>query len=142
MQVACMSAFTLIAGRLTGEPVTRPTRTGGQITFFKLRVANGASLDRWDCSTFSDTARDELDGLSEGDAVSAVGAFRLEPYEHNGERRVALKLTADRVLALKQSAKDAKPKAGKQARGAPRAQSCDALPLLDGRRDFDDSIPF
>ena len=34
-----MSAFAFICGRLHGEPVTRPTRTGGDVTFFKLRVA-------------------------------------------------------------------------------------------------------
>ena len=36
-----MSAFALISGRLQGEPVTRPTKTGGRVTFFKLRVALG-----------------------------------------------------------------------------------------------------
>ena len=37
-----MTAHALIAGRLHGEPVTRPTCNGGTVMFFKLKVANGA----------------------------------------------------------------------------------------------------
>ena len=55
-----MSAYAMIAGKQHGEPVTRPTRNGGQITFFKLRVINGAEIEWWDVATFSDTARAEL----------------------------------------------------------------------------------
>jgi hypothetical protein len=33
-----MSALAMIAGRLHGDVVTKPTRNGGQVAFFKLRV--------------------------------------------------------------------------------------------------------
>lgn len=99
----------MIAGKLYGAPVTRDTRTGGKVTFNKLRVVNGSALDFWDCATFSDAAREELDGLKEGDALSAVGALRVETFEHNGEKRVALKLTTDRVMAIKPKPKETKP---------------------------------
>ena len=81
-----MSAHAMTAGKLHDEPVTRPTRNGGQVTFFKLRVINGAELEFWDVATFSDTARAELEGVGEGDAVSAVGVLRVELFV---ERRTA-----------------------------------------------------
>ncbi len=104
-----ITALAMIAGKLYGAPVTRDTRTGGKVTFNKLRVVNGSALDFWDCATFSDAAREELDGLKEGDALSAVGALRVETFEHNGEKRVALKLTTDRVMAIKPKPKETKP---------------------------------
>jgi single-stranded DNA-binding protein len=135
-----MSSSVLISGKLQNTPATRPTRNGGQVTFFKLRVANGASLEWWDVSTFSDTARVELEGLGEGDALSAVGALRVETYEHNGERRIALKLTADRILPLKPKPKESK--AGKATQTAPAKDGGAPLPLIDRGGEFDDSIPF
>ena len=81
-----MSAVALISGKLQGEPVTRPTRSGGQVTFFKLRVANGAAVEWWEVATFSDTVREELGTLSEGDAL-AVGAT---PFLAGGEISVDL----------------------------------------------------
>lgn len=90
-----MSALALISGRLHGEPTTRPTRNGGVVTFFKLKVANGNAIEWWDVAAFSEKAREKLD------AVSAVGVFHVELFEFKGEQRVKRSLTADRVLALK-----------------------------------------
>jgi len=113
-----MNALALITGKLYGEPATRPTRTGGQFTTFKLRVASGNATEWWSVSTFSETAREELAGLGDGDAVSAVGALSVETYEKNGETRIAFRLTADRVLALKPKPK-AHPRADKPVRSGP-----------------------
>jgi single-stranded DNA-binding protein len=107
-----MSALALISGKLASEPLTRPTKTGGEVTFFKLRVANGAALEWWDIVTFSDTVRGELEGLGEGSALSAVGALHVETYEHKGEMRIKRALTADRVLALKPRRKEASRRTG------------------------------
>ena len=96
-----MSAFALISGRLQGEPVTRPTKTGGRVTFFKLRVALGSEVQFWNIATFSDALREEVEGLAEGSALSAAGELHVEPYQWNGETRLNFKLTAARVLALK-----------------------------------------
>lgn len=101
----------MISGKLKGDPVTRQTRNGGQVTFFTLRVANGAALEYWDIATFSNTVREELEGVGEGDALSAVGALHVELFEYKGEQRIKRGLTADRILALKPKPKDAKPKA-------------------------------
>ncbi len=127
-----MNAFAQILGKLHGEIATRPTRTGGQFTAFKLRVMNGNTVEWWSVTTFSETAREELAGLGEGDAVSAVGALSVETYEKNGETRIALRLTADRVLALKPKPKEAKPQA--RSRANP--------PSDRGGSGIDDDIPF
>ncbi|MGO9773700.1 MAG: hypothetical protein ACLPSW_29975 [Roseiarcus sp.] len=108
-----MSALAFISGTSRGAPATHPTRNGGQVTFFKLRVVNGAALEWWDVATFSDTAREELDGLSEGDALSAVGILHVELVEYRDEQRIKRSLTADRVLALKPKPKEAKPRSEK-----------------------------
>jgi single-stranded DNA-binding protein len=124
-----MSAYAMITGKLHGEPVTRQTRNGGQFVAFKLRVANGNTVEWWSVTTFSETAREELDGLGEGDAISAVGALGVETYEKNGETRIALRLTADRILTLKPKPKTAKAKADKP----PRASSASAAEPRPGR---------
>jgi len=108
-----MSAIALISGRLQGEPTTRPTRTGGSVTFFKMKVASGNRIEFWSVATFSDTAREELAGLGEGDALSAAGELQVETYQWNGETRINLKLCADRVLALKPAKHKAESKAEK-----------------------------
>jgi single-stranded DNA-binding protein len=105
-----MTAFALILGRLFGEPVTRPTRAGGQFTAFKLRVTNGNAVEWWSVTTFSDAAREELADLREGDALAAVGTLEVGMYQKNGETRIAHRLTADRITALKPTPKSSKPK--------------------------------
>jgi hypothetical protein len=135
-----MSAYAQISGKLKGDPVTRPTRNGGQVTFFTLRVANGAALEYWDVATFSDTVREELGGLSEGDALSCVGELRVELFEYKGEQRIKRGLTADRVLALKPKPKEAK---GQGERPRPSKAPTAASPSSSRREaEIDDSIPF
>ena len=131
-----MSALALITGKLHGEPISRPTRNGGLVTFLKLKVAAGNRLDFWSVATFSDTVREELDGLVEGDALSAAGELHVETYEWNNETRVNLKLTADRVMALKPKAK-AKPKTKARA-SRPEAER---LSSDERRPPFDDDLP-
>jgi hypothetical protein len=65
--------------------------------------------------------------------------LRAETFEHNGETRIALKLTADRVMALKPTPKEAKPKADKPPRRASPEKAA-AAPLREAIND--DDIPF
>lgn len=95
-----MSAFALISGRLHGEPTTRPTRTGGQVTFFTVRVANGSAIEFWSVATFSEAIREDLAELPEGYAVSCSGALHVELEEWNGAPRMRRRMTADCLLAL------------------------------------------
>jgi single-stranded DNA-binding protein len=150
-----MSAYAMSTGKLHGEPVTRPTRNGGRVTFFKLRVINGAEIEWWDVATFSDTARAELEGVNEGDAVSAVGVLHVEMFEYRGEQRIKRSLTADRIQALTTKPKTAKAKADKPPRASPASAPeqrpgrsipskswASPEPIATGCVPFDDSIPF
>jgi hypothetical protein len=146
-----MSASCLLQGRVLGELQTRPTKTGGQVTFFKMQVINGATKELWSISTFSDTVREELSGLSDGDAVSVVGTLVVELFEWKGVQRIGLRLTADRALALKP--KPAKPKASRARQSHEKAPSggggaiaskswASPAPQTGGAAPLDDSIPF
>lgn len=133
----------LITGRLHGEPTTRPTRNGGMVTFLKLKVVDGNRIDYWSVATFSDSAREELEGLGDGDAISAVGSLEVEIFDWNGEKRINRKLTADRILALKPVSKAAKSKTDAPRDQRAKKSPADSAPLLDrGGREFDDQIPF
>jgi hypothetical protein len=133
-----MSAYALISGRLHGEPTTRPTRTGGVVTFFKLKVANGNATEWWDVAAFSDKARENLEGLGERDAVSAVGTLHIEQFEFKGEQRIRRSLTADRVLALKPAIRppaETRPRTGGDVAAASWAAPAD-------KGGPDDALPF
>jgi hypothetical protein len=134
-----MSVFAMIAGKLTGEPRTVDTRNGGKVTFFRLRVANGASIEFWNVATFDDDARTLVAELSEGAPLTATGTFTVEPWEKGEKRGFNLKLTADTVLTLKPKPKPRphKPKATSQA-----AESWAAPAGPREEAPLDDGIPF
>jgi hypothetical protein len=150
-----MTVSCLLQGRVLGEIQTRPTKTGGQVTFLKMQVINGAARELWSISTFSDTVREELSGLRDGDAVSVVGTLAVELFEWKGVQRIGLRLTADRALALKP--KPTKPKStrtrqsqasnagGRSIAAASWASPARAeveMPHAEKGADFDDSLPF
>ena len=138
-----MSHSSLVQGRILGEIQTRPTKTGGQITFFKMQVINGVTKELWSISTFSDAVREELSGLGTGDAVSVVGTLHAEIFEWKGEQRIGLRLTADRALALKRTPKAKKPSraSSSKPRGAREMAAASwAAPATMGGDDPD--VPF
>jgi hypothetical protein len=96
-----MTVSGLAQGRISGEIQTLPTKNGGQITFFKMKVTNGNLFTLWSISTFSDMVREELSGLSDGDDVSVVGTISAELFERRGEKRIGLRLLTDRAMALR-----------------------------------------
>jgi hypothetical protein len=108
-----MTASALTIGKLYGEPITRPTKTGGQVTSFKLKVANGASTEFWSVATFSDAVREEVVRLVEGAPLSAVGALSVETYVgKDGKTRPSLKLLAERKAKADPGDKVDDPRAG------------------------------
>jgi hypothetical protein len=143
MTVSCQAQ-----GRILGEIQTRPIKTGGKITFFKMQVMNGTSKEFWSISTFSDTVREELLGMGDGDVVSVVGAFHAELFEWKGAPRIALRLTADRALVLKPKPKEArqkqssdKPSSGSSGRSIATASWASPAAAATGSP-FDDAVPF
>jgi hypothetical protein len=80
-----MTVSCLAQGRIFGEIQTRPTKTGGQITFFKMQVINGVSKELWSISTFADAVREELSGLSNGGRSVAAPSELSAPHERGTE---------------------------------------------------------
>lgn len=108
-----MSASDMIVGKITGAARTHDRRSSGKVTFFKLRVANGSSLEFWSVAVFEDEARAMLDGLPEGFPLCATGEFSVEPWERDNKRGFNLKLIANsitRLSAKKRPPRPAKPK--------------------------------
>jgi hypothetical protein len=79
-----MSAFALISGRLHGELRTHPTKTGGEVTFFTLRVANSSALEYWSIAAFANDVRAELAELPDGALLSCVGPLHVETMSGTG----------------------------------------------------------
>jgi hypothetical protein len=132
-----MSALGLVSGRICGEIATRPTKNGGQVTFFKMKVTNGNATEFWSISTFSDTVREELSGMGDGDAVSVVGALSSEIFDWRGEKRISLRLLADRALALKPKRKTEK---APRVSGRDIADASWSAPQREGGPN--DAVPF
>jgi hypothetical protein len=117
MTVSCQAQ-----GQIIGEIQTRPTKTGGQVSYFKMKVTNGNATELWSISSFSDSVREELSGLGDGDSVSVVGAFSAEIYEWKGEQRIGLRLRADRALGMN-ATKPAKSKAPRTPKSLDKSSS-------------------
>jgi hypothetical protein len=67
-----------------------------------LKAKNGDESQWWKVLAFSESIQAELLRLQDGDAISVQGAFKVELYEKDGEKRFSLSIIADNVLALLQ----------------------------------------
>ena len=110
-----MSAFAMITGRLIGEPKTRDTKNGGKVTFFRLKVANGAAREFWDVAAFADDCRAELDGLPEGFPLCATGDLSVALWERDGKCGFNLKLTAHTLTRMSAKQRPSRPAKPRQA---------------------------
>jgi hypothetical protein len=136
-----MSSFVLITGTLFRTPEQRTSKTGNPFVTATLKVKDGDGVAWWKLLVFSESAQAELMRLSDGDALSAQGAFKVEPYDKNGETRIGFTLFADRVLPLKSAPRDRKPKPDKPRESwAAPDRLRDDPPRVD--TDLNDSIPF
>jgi hypothetical protein len=136
-----MSTFVIVTGTLFRAPEQRMSKAGKPYWSATARVKDGDASRWWKIVLFSESAGAELMRLGDGDALSAQGSFKCEPYQKDGETRVGFTLFADRVLPLKPSPRERKAKAA-----TPR----DSLAAPDRLRDdrprvdpqLDDHIPF
>jgi single-stranded DNA-binding protein len=92
-----MTAHALITGTLF-----RPPESGKQFVTATLKAKNGDESQWWKVLAFSESIQAELLRLQDGDAISVQGAFKVELYEKDGEKRFSLSIIADNVLALLQ----------------------------------------
>ena len=129
-----MTAFILISGTLFRAPEERISKSGKPFWSAIVRVKDGDTAAWWKILCFSEAGGAELMRLGDGDALSAQGAFKAEPYEKNGETRVGLTFFVDHILPLKPAPKERKSKADKPA------QRRDDWPRVDD--DLNDQVPF
>lgn len=97
-----MSAtFAMVTGVLHGQPITKTTRSGRPVCFFKVKISRGQNTEWWSCSVFSQTVRDELDAFVDGDAICAIGSLNIELYVFEGKTRINRELNVSRLMGIK-----------------------------------------
>lgn len=139
-----MTAHVLISGALFRAPEQRTSKAGKPFWTATVRVKDGDATAWWKLLVFSETAGTELMRLGDGDALSARGVLAVEPYEKNGETRIAFTCKADAVLPLKPPPRERKPKPDKPATTRESWAAPDRLredrPRVDD--DLNDAVPF
>jgi single-stranded DNA-binding protein len=141
-----MSLASLAIGKIFGNPESRTSKNGNAFTKATLCIVTGNERQFVTLFAFSQTVRDELARLEEGDNISVQGPLKAEIYERDGQARVSLSMTADLILALRQPPKERKKRepAPAPAHSEKPAPDRDRLDRHnDGGVDhFNDSIPF
>jgi single-stranded DNA-binding protein len=126
----------LISGSLFKLPESKTSSSGNGYVSAVLKVSDGSKTHFVRVFAFSDSAREEIEGLREGDGLSVVGTLKAEIYEKGGEARISLSLTADRALALKKEKRERDKQRREERREEQHADS------RGGPAPFDDDIAF
>lgn len=128
--------FALVSGVLFRAPATRTSKSGRPFTTATLKTSDGDAAKFVRVTAFSDTVREDLEGLGDGDALSVTGKLEAELYQPDGAApRVSLSIVADKVLVLKKPERTKKPVAD-----SPAAKP---TPNLSQRFNaLDDDLPF
>jgi single-stranded DNA-binding protein len=96
-----VSAHVLLTGSLFRPPESRTSKSGKQFVTATLKVKNGDEMQWWKVLAFSESVQAELMRLTDGNAISVQGAFKVELYEG----RLSLSIVAAHVVALRQPRK-------------------------------------
>lgn len=100
-----MTDVTLV-GRLGGDPEVRFTAQGKAVANFSLAVTerryNNGQWEDGDTSWYRVAAWDRLgenaaESLSKGDLAIVVGKVKVREYEHDGQKRTSVDVTADHL---------------------------------------------
>ena len=141
-----MTAHVLITGAIFRAPESRISKSGKPFWTATIKAKGDDALTWWKIIVFSESAGAELLRLSDGDAVSAQGALRVETYDKDGMTKVSLTCIADAVLPLRAAPKERKAKAGAASRDRPEKPAADRDRLDrysdDGTDGFHDDMPF
>jgi single-stranded DNA-binding protein len=138
-----MSVAVLVTGSLFRAPEQKTSQSGKRyvVATIKAGAAENTSSEFWSALAFGDTAGAELLRLAVGERLAVQGRLKLETFEKNGETKISRSVFVDSVLALRQPAKERKPKTpapGSKAGDAIAMQSI--VPSTDPA--LDDEIPF
>jgi hypothetical protein len=133
-----MTAAVMISGSLPRAPESKTSKAGKPYVFASIRVAAGNEVEFWTALAFGETEQAELLRLGEGEKLAVQGALKVEAKAGDGgEIKIRRTVFVDAVLALKPKPRERKAKAEK----APPPDRAAAAPR-EGRRDFDDKLPF
>ena len=117
-----------IIGHLGRDPELRTTTGGDAVCGFsvasseKWRDRNGEPQERtqwFDVSVFGKSAEACGKFLSKGSLVFVAGSVQLDEYEHKGEKKAKLKLTAREVKFLSPKSGGSAAPAGQDEGGVP-----------------------
>lgn len=137
-----MTAYCLVTGTLFRAPEQKISKTGKPFVVATIRMKDGDATAWWKVLCFSESACAELMRLSDGDAVSAQGALKVETYERDGAAKVSLTCMADAVLPLRPAPRPrAKKEPAEPQRSAPADRGL-ARHAGDGEDYFRDDMPF
>lgn len=97
----------ILIGRLTRDPEMRYTTTGKAVTNFTLAVDRGWSspsgekeTDFIDIVVWDKQAETVANYLKKGRLAGVEGRLQIRSYEHEGQRRRAAEVVANRVIFL------------------------------------------
>jgi single-stranded DNA-binding protein len=133
--------YVLVTGSLYRAPEQKISKTGKPFVSATIRVKDGDATAWWKVLVFSESACAELMRLSDGDAVSAQGALKVEQYERDGAVKLSLTCIADSVLALRSAPKQRKAKETTAPQRAPTDRGL-SRHAGDGEDYFGDAVPF
>jgi single-stranded DNA-binding protein len=152
-----MTAHVLVTGALFRAPEQRTSKAGKAFWTATIKAKGDDALAWWKIIVFSESAGADLLRLSDGDAVSAQGALRVETYDKDGMTKVSLTCIADAVLPLRAAPKERKAEgtnarkaekskdefrsSGRSEKPAPDRGRLDRH-ACDGSDQFGDEIPF
>jgi hypothetical protein len=137
-----LTAYCLITGTLFRAPEQKVSKTGKPFVVATIRAKDGESSQWWKVLSFSESGGAELMRLSDGDAVSAQGALKVETYERDGETRISMTCIADAVLPLRPAPKQRKAKEPAEPRRRAPVDRGLARHAGDGEDYFGDAVPF
>lgn len=132
-----MSASVLVKGTLFRAPESRISKAGNAFVMATLKERNGTEFRFWKVFAFGDTARAELERLSDGDSLSVQGTLEAKIYEKDGKASVSLSVTADLIVALRQPTRKRAPRELSSSRAATSSR-----PAPAGTTPFDDPVDF
>lgn len=105
-----MSIDVLIQGRLRGAPLVKASSKGNPYASFRLAASDKAGEGvLCSCITFSRTAIDAVQSLTDGDTIAVSGEAAISQWTgHDGQQRHGLDVTAHLVMTAYHSGRKRK----------------------------------
>ena len=137
----------LVSGTLFRDPKACTSKGGRAYTMATVKVSDATGSDFVRVFAWSDHAREALEGLKDGDALSVTGKLSTEIYTPpNGAARVSLSIAADQLIVLKKPVRKKEAAAtaeGAKGSGMRRIGDSPNAPSSPPNGGFlDDQIPF